>query len=263
MGNASRGKLGTAFALAAAVLVATGLSRAPAHADEAFAKERLKAMSDYLSKEKAISLDYDASLELVTPENQKLALASSGSITLDRPDKLRASRANGFTDIELIFDGKTLSLLGKNANAYLQKEIPGTVDHLIDELRETYHLPLPAADLLTSDPYAALMEGVTDIKDLGSGFVGGKECDHLAFRAPDVDWQIWIAEGDRPYPCRYTITSKTIAAAPQYSIDVRAWRTGAEAGSDNFAFAPPAGATQLTIEKVSDLGDVPAIFTPK
>ena len=52
------------------------------------------------------------------------------------------------------------------------------------------------------------MTDVTDVKDLGSGVIGGKECDHLAFRAKDTDWQIWIAQGDEPYPCRYVITSK-------------------------------------------------------
>lgn len=243
----------------AAVLFTVG--HGPATADEAFAKQRLKAMSDYLSQQKAIALDYDATLELVTADEQKIGLASSGNIALNRPDKIRATRANGFTDVELVFDGKTLSVLGKNANVFLQKEIPGTIDSLIDELRDKYQIPLPAADLLTSDPAKPLMDGVTDIKDLGSGFIGGRECDHFAFRAPEVDWQIWIAQGEQPYPCRYTITSKTVAAAPQYTIDVRSWRTGAEAGSGNFAFTAPAGATQLTIEKVTELGDIPAAFT--
>ncbi|MFO0990978.1 MAG: DUF2092 domain-containing protein [Hyphomicrobiales bacterium] len=245
----------------AAVLLTMG--HGPAAADEAFAKQRLKAMSDYLSQQKAVSLDYDATLELVTADEQKVGLASSGSIALSRPDKIRATRANGFTDVELVFDGKTLSVLGKNANVFLQKEIPGTVDNLIDELRDKYQIPLPAADLLSTDPEKSLMDGVTNIKDLGSGYIGGKECDHFAFRAPEVDWQIWIAQGEQPYPCRYTITSKTVSAAPQYTIDVRSWRTGAEAGSDNFAFTAPAGATQLTVEKVTELGDIPAVFNPK
>jgi hypothetical protein len=130
-------------------------------------------------------------------------------------------------------------------------------------LREKVHLPLPAADLLTADSYAALMEGVTDVKDLGAGVIGGKECDHFAFRAADVDWQIWIAQGDKPYPCRYTITTKGMPAAPQYSLVVRAWRTGNEVAADGFAFTVPAGATMLTAEKAAELGDIPSNFTPK
>jgi hypothetical protein len=33
--------------------------------------------------------------------------------------------------------------LGKNANLYTQVDVPGTVDYLVDELREKYHRPTP------------------------------------------------------------------------------------------------------------------------
>ena len=40
-------------------------------ADQADAKRLLKAMSDYLGAQKAISFDYDVSLELVSTQQQK------------------------------------------------------------------------------------------------------------------------------------------------------------------------------------------------
>ena len=144
-------------------------------ADEADAKRIFKAMSDYMAAQKSLSLGFDATLEVVTKDEQKLALASSGSITLNRPDKIRYTRAGGFADVEMSFDGKTMTLLGKNANLYTQLEIPGTIDHLVDELRDSYQRPMPAADLLLSNSYDALMADVVDIKDLGSGVIGGVE----------------------------------------------------------------------------------------
>ena len=87
-----------------------------ARADEADAKRLLKAMSDYMTTQKAISFGFDANLEVITNDNQKLALASSGAVTLNRPDKIRATRSGGFADVEMLFDGKTLTLLGKTAN---------------------------------------------------------------------------------------------------------------------------------------------------
>jgi hypothetical protein len=189
-------------AIVLAVAVAGMASMSVAHADEAQAKSLLKAMSDYLAAQKAISFEYDANLEIVSTQQQKIGLASSGTLTLERPDKLHATRTGGFANVEMVFDGKTLSLLGKNANVYAQVEAPGTIDHLIDELRDKYHRPVPAADLLMSDPYKELMPPVTDVKDLGSGVIRDVECDHLAFRTKEVDWQIWIAQGARPYPCR-------------------------------------------------------------
>ena len=189
-------------------------------ADEADAKRLLKTMSDYLGAQKAMSFDYDVNLELVSTQQQKIALVSSGTMTLNRPDKFHMTRTGGFANAEMVFDGKTLTLLGKNTNLYAQLEAPGTIDQLVDVLRDKYHRPVPAGDLLMSDPYKELMPEVNDVKDLGSGVIHGVECDHLAFRTKEVDWQIWIAQGARPYPCRYVITSKKVTGWPQYTLDI-------------------------------------------
>ena len=235
---------------------------AAARADEGQAKALFKAMSDYLAAQNAISLDYDSYLEIVTSQEQKLGLASSGTVTLNRPDKIRATRTGGFANVELVFDGKTASLIGKNTNFYAQAEAPGTIDQLVEELRDKYHRPLPAADLLMSNPYDQLMPLVKDAKDLGSGVIGGVECDHLAFRTEEVDWQIWIAQGARPYPCRYVITSTKIAGSPQYTVDVRTLKTGADVGSDSFKAEIPSGAKKLGPTELTDFDELPSIFTP-
>lgn len=248
---------------AGAVVVAVGfVAPFTAAADEADAKRLLKAMSDYLAAQDMISFDFDATLEVVTSEDQKLALISSGTVTVDRPEKVRATRSGGFADIEMLFDGRVLTLLGKTENLYTQIEVAGTLDQLIDELREKYNRPLPAADLLISNPYDELMLDTVDVKDLGSGVVNGVECDHLAFRKPDVDWQIWIAQGDRPYPCLYVIASKLIAHAPQYAIEVRNWKTGDEVAAEDFTFKNPTDADKIELADLRDkVDDLPRHFT--
>ena len=123
---------------------------AVARADEAQAKSLVKAMSDYLGAQKAISFDFDTNLEIVSPQQQKIGLASSGALVLNRPDKLRVTRMGGFANAEMVFDGKTATLLGKNANLYAEIEAPGTIDQLVDVLRDKYHRPVLGADLLMS-----------------------------------------------------------------------------------------------------------------
>ena len=238
---------------------ATGQAAAANDVSSQNAKALLKAMSDYLAAQKAISLSYDSVFEVVTEDKQKLQLATSGTVLLSRPDKIRTTRQSGFSDTEMTFDGKTVTFLGKGQNAYVQAEAPGTVDNLIDQLRDKFHRQLPGADFLGSNVYDALMTDVTDVKDLGSGVVGGKECDHLAFRAKDTDWQIWIAQGDTPYPCRYVITTKGVDQAPQFTMTIRDWKAGADAGQADFSFTAPAGARKLdpkdleTLKETSDL----------
>jgi hypothetical protein len=244
----------------AALALTIGLSTPTAQADEAYAKTLIKKMSDYMSAQKNISFNYDTILEVVTKDKQRLALAGSGTVALTRPDKLRSTRASGFADLEMVFDGKTLTLLGKGKNIYTQVEVPGTLDHLLDTLRDKYNRPLPGADLFMSNPQDQLMAGVTDIKDLGSGVIGGTECDHLAFRKKEVDWQIWIAQGDNPYPCRYSITSKTIAGSPQYSIQLSDFKSGDAAPADDFAFNNSTNAQKIDLKDLPNAEDLPSNF---
>lgn len=241
------------------LIVMLGMSLA-VQADEADAKQLLKSMSDYMAGQKALSFDYDATLEVVTKENQKLALASSGSVRLNRPNKVHVTRTGGFANVEMSFDGKTLTLLGKNLNLYAQRDVPGTVDHLVDELREKYNRPLPAADLLVSNAYDVLMLDVVDIKDLGSGVIGGVECDYLAFRTKEVDWQIWIAKGEFPYPCRYVITSTFITGGPQYTIQTRNWKTGKKVASTDFSFRNATNAKKIELKDLKGTDELPDHF---
>ena len=250
------------FILAVAAMAAT-TSISAARADDAQAKTLFKAMSDYLAAQQAISFAIDSTLEVVTDQDQKLGLASSGTLTLKRPDKLHATRTGGFANVEMVFDGKTLTVLGKNANMFAKAEEPGTIDQLVDVLRDKYKRPVPAADLLMADPYKELMPLVVDAKDLGSGVIRGVECDHLAFRTEEVDWQIWIAQGDRPYPCRYVITSTKIKGSPQYTVDVRDWKTGDEVASDSFSLEVPQGAKELKPGDVPDFDELPGYIREK
>ena len=247
----------------AALVLLVGLGAFPAaKADEAHAKDMLKAMSEYLAAQKMISFGYDSNLEVVTKDRQKLLFASSGSAVLSRPDKIRATRDGGFANVEMIFDGKTLTLLGKDANLYTQAEMPGDIDHLISQLRDKFQRPVPGADLLASDVYDVLMDGVTDVKDLGSGVIGGVECDHLAFRAEEVDWQVWIAHGPNPYPCRYVITSREVDQGPQYSVQVRDWKAGSEVLIDDFVFVNSTDAKKVEAKDLTDIDELPSQFAP-
>ena len=104
------------FILAVAGMAGT-ISISAARADDAQAKTLFKAMSDYLAAQQAISFDFDSTLEVVTDQDQKLGLASSGTLVLNRPDKLHATRSGGFADVEMDFDGKTMTLLARIATS--------------------------------------------------------------------------------------------------------------------------------------------------
>ncbi len=216
----------------------------------------LKSMSDYLAAQKTISLTFDSDVEVITPDMQKIQFTSSGSLLLRRPNEIRATRTGGYSDVEILFDGKTLTVYGKNINGYTELDTPGSVDQLIDVLRER-GWALPGADLLLGNVYETLMAEVIDSKNIGHGVVDGVECNHLAFRNQDVDWQLWVQLGPNPIPRKLVITSKAIGGAPQYTLVIKDWKTDVAADQAAFAFSPPQGATKLNLEDLAKLDELP------
>src|SRR5438445_3527445 len=229
----------------------------PARADDA--AKFLKAMTDYTAAQKSISATFDSEIEVVTPELEKIQFTSSGKLQLTRPDKLRVSRTGGYADVQLIYDGKTVSIYGNNAKAYAQADLAGTIDQLVDLIQTKSGAAMPGTDLLLSNAYDELMSNVILASHIGQGVIDGVECEHLAFRGVDTDWQIWIESGARPVPRKYVITSKTVAGAPQYTLRIKDWKTDAIADADAFVFKPPAGVTKVDLHSdvMADFDELP------
>ena len=205
-------------------------------------------MTDYTAAQKSISATFDSDIEVVTPELEKIQFTSSGKLQLARPDKLRVSRTGGYADVQLVYDGKTVSIYGNNAKAYAQADLAGTVDQLVDLIQSKSGAAMPGTDLLLTNAYDELMSNVIVGQHIGQGVVDGVECEHLAFRGVDTDWQIWIESGARPVPRKYVITSKTLAGAPQYTLRIKDWKTDAVADADTFVFKPPSGVTKVDLD---------------
>jgi hypothetical protein len=245
-------------AAVSAFSVALGSFGVGARADESGdANAILKAMSDYVTSQKSITAAVNTDIEAVTPELQKIQFASSGEVQMVRPDKLHMRRTGGYANVELFFDGKTFAVEDKKGNAYAQIEAPGSVDKLVDKLRGELGVDVPGADLLISDPFSALSADVMDAKHIGRGVINGVECEHLAFRNLDTDWQIWIEVGSKPIPRKFVITSKAVTGGPQYTLLVTDWKTDAPIATDAFAFHAPAGAKKVEFKELTDVDEVP------
>lgn len=222
-----------------------------------YAKDLLKAMSDFLVAQKSISFNYQSSLEAVTPDFEKLQFVSSGTANITRPDKLRVTRTGGFADIDVSFDGSTLTVHGKNLDAYAKVDGKGSLDDLIDRLADA-GVEAPGADLLSSHVYDILMSDVTEAKHISSAFVDGVECEYLAFRTPELDWQIWIQTGSQPIPRRYVITSKHVVQAPQYTLEISNFKSGADVAATSYNIDIPANAKTVDLSELQSIDELPA-----
>ena len=103
-----------------------------------------------------------------------------------------------------------------------------------------------------------LTEDATKGVYVGTGPVGGIECDHLAFRNPRVDWQIWVQKGEQPLPLKYVITTKWITGAPQYSLRLSDWNVAPQIDQAQFTFTAPEGAKKLEEISADEIGELSA-----
>jgi hypothetical protein len=208
------------------------------------AKQVLAAMSDYLGRLASFSAKYNADFDVMTETGQKLKFAGSGDVAVQRPDKMRITRKGTIAKVDFILDGETLTIYGAGINRYLQ--LPATaIDEAITSVRDQTGLIAPGADLLTTKPLALDVTDVVSGEHIGMTSIGDVTVHHLAFRGREVDWQLWVQDGDEPLPVRYVITSKWQTGAPEYLLNLSDWDVASTFDPATFSFTPPADAMEL------------------
>ena len=201
----------------------------------------LKRMSDYLAGLRSFAAEVRILDQQMLNDGFKLTFYRQGGIEVQNPDRFHLSRTGMLRDQEAFFDGKRLVFHGRRLKAYVTVEVKGDIDTALDTAVDVFGAELPARDLFGKNAYAALMEPVTQAAYIGRVPMEGAVCHQLAFRTDEVDWQIWIRDGDQPVPCRYSITSKWITGAPQYRVAFTNWRINPQLPEATFEFTPAAG----------------------
>jgi hypothetical protein len=216
-------------------------SAQPARVD-AKADQLLRAMTTYMAGLPKLSVKTENSLEAVTADGQKVQFVAPATLTFQRPDKLVAQRQGDVADQRFIYDGKTLTLFNPGSGHYSTVPAPANLDAMLEFAQTKLDVTAPGSDLIDTRAYDKLMQDVKTGTYIGLEVVGGQRCHHLAYQGAEVDWQLWVRDGDRPLPCRYVITSKNIAGAPQFTMQVVGADTNPKTSPEMFRFVPPAGA---------------------
>jgi hypothetical protein len=158
---------------------------------------------------------------------------------------LRAERNGDLVEQVFVYDGKSITLFNPGETVFAQVAAPDTLEAMLEFARTRLDIVAPAGDLLARNAYDILMDGVTDGFVVGKAVVEGVRCDHLAFRAPHVDLQVWLQEGPQPLPRKLVITTRDLPSAPQLAVTVSRWDLQPNFNSQTFTFTPPAGAKRV------------------
>lgn len=227
------------------ISVSTGGAIGQAAEIDPQAENLLRSATSYLAQQQKLSVEAQGTLEAVLTSGQKIQFDHSMTMSMQRPDRLRVERSGELVDQIFYYDGKSLTLFNPDTKHYATLPAPETVEKMLDFARESLDIVAPAGDLLYANAFEILMQDVTSGFVVGRSMLGGVVCTHLAFRAPHVDWQIWIQDGDQPLPRKFVITSPDIAGAPQFTVVMTGWNLAPELTDGMFEFKPAADAKQI------------------
>jgi len=211
------------------------------------AEQVMRQMSDYMAGLRTMRVDTRAVDEVVLQSGQKVQQITESRLTVARPNKVHSQRIGPSQDVDFKYNGREFDVVSTARNYYATVEAPPTLDDAIDVLRERYGIEVPAADLLVSRPYDALMHDARTGRYVGMEPINGVQAHHLAFTGPEVDWQIWVRDGNEPLPLRFVITSKTERSQPEFAVDLTNWQSNPRVADNEFEFTPPANARRIQI----------------
>jgi hypothetical protein len=242
--------------IALGALALWGMGSTAAHAQapavDPAAVQIFKRMTDYLGGLQRFSVDTQNTSEDVLDSGQKIQYDISASVVIQRPDKLRAERKGDLVSQVIVYDGKTLTIYNAADHYYAVAAAPDNLDDTLHFARDSLDIVPPVGDLVYRNAFDLLTAHVTSAKVIGKSVIGGVKCDHLAFTGPVVDWQIWIADQDKPLPRKYVITTKNDPAQPQYMVFMSNWNVAPTVSDALFRFTAPQGAKQTDFVRMDD-----------
>ena len=206
----------------------------------------LKGMTDYLGGLQQFTMHTENTYEDVLATGQKIQFGFSTEIIVQRPNKIRAERTEGIAHQLFIYDGGKLTVHEGTEDFFATIDAPDNIDDFLFFARDALDLVPPAGDMVFTNAFELLTASVTSGFVVGEAEIDGVRCYHLAFTTPVVDWQVWIAEGDKPLPYKYVLTTRDDPAQPQFVTMISDWSTEPKIDKETFVF--DASGTTLEID---------------
>jgi len=213
------------------------------------AVDALTRMSAYLRSVPAFQITMTTQRDDVDVYGQLITLGGGAIYKVRRPDAFSINLALPSMAAQYVYDGKTVTVYDSRTSAYAKVQAPATIRATLELAQQQYGATVPLDDLFTWSEGDNRAKSLTSAHFIGKSQIAGKWTSHYAFRQPGVDWQIWIADGDRPTPQRVTIVSTDDPARPKFQADLT-WDTAPRFAPNTFAFAPPPNARAVDIRSV-------------
>ena len=215
-------------------------------AEQRIAAELLSDMAKFLAALPGFEVSLVSSYDAVQSSGQKIEFNEVHRVAVARPDRLRVeqTRSDGVHDL-VVFDGKTLTVLNGELGVFSQAPQPGSIDDSVVYFVRDLRMRLPLAVMLTSRLPAELETRVMAVDYVEHTEILPVPAHHIAARTDTVDFQVWIADGEKPLPLRVVLTYVNEPGQPQFRAQFLDWRLQPPAAAGMFRFDPPKDARQI------------------
>lgn len=203
----------------------------------------LDRMSATFKRMQNYSVSASITRDEVLPYGYKLQNTEHARMWVEAPKRLRLEVGGDLKQRTYVYDGSTLTTYVPDQKVYAIAPAPGTIAELVGVLLAT-GVEMPLIDLLYEGTVGDLASDVKVGLVVGDSEVDGVPTDHLAFRQPDVDWQLWVEKGANALPRKLVITTRYETGDPQYQA-VLDWDLKPKTNAKTFTFTAPAGAEQI------------------
>jgi hypothetical protein len=222
--------------------------------DEAIAA--LKEMSSYLMQAKTLGITSQGSLDVVTNNGQRIQLDGTTTYKVRRPNGFVIDYVSDIKSRRFIYDGKTFTVYSPTLGYYASVPAPPTIREVLDTIYNKFGIALPLEDLFRwNDPSnAPRLQALTSAYNVGTATIDGVETDHYAFREADVDWEVWIQQGDQPLPRKVVIIDRNDPAKPTFTSRL-SWQVNPSFTDADFAFVPDANAKRIQLATYKGPGE--------
>lgn len=210
-----------------------------------YALDRLKQMSDKLVASKSFSYRSNSAIELESDTGQFVTFFTEAEVALQRPNKLHVEVFGDSPNLQLYFDGSKASVFDADNKLYAVSTPLSTIDETLNFIMTKAQINFPSADIMYSDPYAVMTKNLTDATVVGDSMIDGVEVEHFAYRDPAIDWEIWIAKGEKAVPMRLAMKYKQVERQPSFLVEFADWKLNPKLKAKTFEFKIPADAKQI------------------
>jgi hypothetical protein len=170
-----------------------------------------------------------------------------------RPNRLLVDVTGDDGATKLAFDGKTVTVFSVTQKKYAAIPVPeGTIAGMLTEAVGRLGIDFPLADFLTDAPDKAFLTGVTEGTVVNTVTIDGIPCLHMFFsQPPGIELELWVEKNDQSLPRRLIVTYRTLPGQPNFVAEFSDWNFNVHPSEANFAFQPPADATQVQLKPVA------------